>query len=125
MHSKTSRGRPQPDAKCWAGGASGPSKESHSCWAPTEGRDLELTSLRSPVLVHHQHSVDISSFLLENFFNNLVLNFQLCWVFVAASSSCGNWEPLSSWCSGFSVQWFFLLQLRALKHRFSSCGTWA
>ena len=56
--------QPQPDSKCWAGSASGPSKEGHSCWAPTEGRDLELTSLRSPVLVHCQQSIDISSFLL-------------------------------------------------------------
>ena len=55
-----------------------------------------------------------------------------------AFSSCGEWGYSSFRCTGFSLQWPLLLRnmgsrhagfsscgLRALEHRFSSCGTWA
>ena len=55
--------------------------------------------------------------------------FWLCWVFVAACrlslvAVSGDYSSLR--CTGFSLQWFLLLQSTGSRHTgFSSCGSWA
>ena len=84
------------------------------------------------ILINWDHPQEVKLlpwFSLSLFFFNKCIYFWLRWVFVA---DCGLSLVVASrgysslQCTGFSLQWFLLLQSTGFRHAgFSSCGTQA